>query len=51
MKKTNYLKLRLNDQELKRIKEIQNLTHQKKSEVLREALYLLVLNRYAQLLD
>jgi hypothetical protein len=51
MKKTNYIKLRLNDLELKRIEEIQNLTQQKKSEVLREALYLLVFNRYAQLLD
>ena len=50
MKKTNYIKLRLNDLELKRIEEIQNLTQQKKSEVLREALYLLVLNRYPHLL-
>ena len=51
MKKTNYIKLRLNDVELKRIEEIQNLTHQKKSEIIREALYLLVLNRYIKLLQ
>ena len=51
MKKTMYLKIRLNEIELKRIEEIQNLTQQKKSEILREALYLLVLNRYPQLLD
>ena len=50
MKKTMSLKIRLNEIELKRIEEIQNLTQQKKSEILREALYLLVLNRYPQLL-
>lgn len=50
MKKTIYLKIRLNEIELKRIEEIQKLTQQKKSEVLREALYLLVFNRYAHLL-
>ncbi len=50
MKKTIYLKIRLNEIELKRIEEIQKLTHQKKSEILREALYLLVFNRYAHLL-
>ena len=50
MKKTMYLKIRLNEIELKRIEEIQNLTQQKKSVILREALYLLVLNRYPQLL-
>ena len=46
-----YLKIRLNEIELKRIEEIQNLTQQKKSEILREALYLLVLNRHPHLLD
>ena len=50
MKKTMCLKIRLNEIELKRIEEIQKLTQQKKSEVLREALYLLVFNRYANLL-
>ena len=51
MKKTYYAKLRMNEIEMQRIIEIQNLTHQKKSDILREALYLLVLNRYPQLLD
>lgn len=45
-----YLKIRLNEIELKRIEEIQNLTQQKKSEIVREALYLLILNRYVELL-
>jgi hypothetical protein len=50
MKKTYYLTIRLNEIELKRMTEIQKLTQQKKSEILREALYLLVLNRYTNLL-
>jgi hypothetical protein len=50
MKKTYYLTIRLNEVEQKRMTEIQKLTQQKKSEILREALYLLVLNRYHQLL-
>lgn len=45
-----YLKIRLNEIELKRIEKIQNLTQQKKSEIVREALYLLILNRYVELL-
>jgi hypothetical protein len=50
MKKTYYLTIRLNEIELKRMTEIQKLTQQKKSEILREALYLLVFNRYTNLL-
>jgi predicted DNA-binding protein len=50
MKKNYYLTIRLNDIELERLKQIQKLTQQKKSEIVREALYLLVLNRYSQFL-
>jgi predicted DNA-binding protein len=50
MKKNYYLTIRLNDIELERLKQIQKLTQQKKSEIVREALYLLVLNRYSQIL-
>jgi hypothetical protein len=51
MRKTYYLTIRLNEVELNRMTEIQKLTQQKKSEILREALYLLVLNKYPQILD
>lgn len=51
MKKTHYVKLRMNELELIRINEIQKLTQQKKTEVIREALYLLYLNRYPNLLS
>jgi hypothetical protein len=50
MKKTYYVKLRMNELELNRIIEVQKLTQQKKTEVIREALYLLYLNRYPSLL-
>jgi hypothetical protein len=50
MKKTFYLTIRLNEVELKRMTEIQKLTQQKRSEILREAFYLLVFNRYTNLL-
>lgn len=50
MKKTYYVKLRMNELELNRIIEVQKLTQQKKTEVIREALYLLYLNRYPSIL-
>ena len=50
MKKTYYIKLRMNELEFNRIIEVQMLTQQKKTEVIREALYLLYLNRYPNLL-
>ena len=50
MKKTYYVKLRMNELELNRIIEVQRLTQQKKTEVIREALYLLYLNRYPSIL-
>ncbi len=41
----------MNELELNRIIEVQKLTQQKKTEVIREALYLLYLNRYPNLLS
>ena len=40
----------MNELELNRILEVQKLTQQKKTEVIREALYLLYLNRYPSIL-
>lgn len=40
----------MNELEFNRIIEVQKLTQQKKTEVIREALYLLYLNRYPSLL-
>ncbi len=40
----------MNELELNRIIEVQKLTQQKKTEVIREALYLLYLNRYPSIL-
>ena len=40
----------MNEIEMQRIIEIQKLTQQNKSEIVREALYLLVLNRFSHLL-
>jgi len=50
MTKNNYIKIKLDDIEFSRINEIQKLTHQKRSEICREALYLLIFKRYPSLL-